>query len=252
MNRTDRIEAPLVRRGDRLAAADWDEALGAAALHLNGKRAFVLASPMLSNESLWMLSRLVERTGGKGAFRVRRGPEAPLPGAPDLALRAERAANVHGAELLGFTKTDTPLAEMADGDVLVIADHELDEVDVADLARASAIIVIGTVLPEAARQAIVVFPSTNMAEEEGTFTNLRGRVQRYQQARSGPGMSHPVWWGIGDLLTFLGEGAGHHTAGEAFAALAAARPEFSGMSYDTIGVKGQMLTGSSEPARTNG
>lgn len=250
LNRTDRVEAPLVRRGDRLAAAGWDDALRAAALHLNGKRAFVLASPMLSNESLWMLSRLVERTGGEGAFRVRRGPEAPLPGVPDLALRSERAANVRGAELLGFTKSDTPLAGMADGDVLVIADHELDEVDVADLARASAIIVIGTVLPEAARQALVVFPATNMAEEEGTFTNLRGRVQRYQQARSGPGMSHPVWWAVGDLLTFLGEGAGHYSASEAFDALAAACPEFTGMSYETIGVKGQMMAGSAEPART--
>lgn len=252
MNRTDRIEAPLVRRGDRLAAADWDEALGAAALHLNGKRAFVLASPMLSNESLWMLSRLVEKTGGKGAFRVKRGPEAPLPGVPDLALRAERAANVHGAELLGFTKSDTPLAAMADGDVLVIADHELTEADSAELARAGAIIVIGTVLPEVARRAIVVLPTTNMTEEEGTFTNLRGRVQRYQQARAAPGMSHPLWWAVGDLLTFLGEGAGHFMASEAFAALAAARPEFAGMTYETIGLKGQMMTGASEPARTAG
>jgi NADH-quinone oxidoreductase subunit G len=252
MNRTDRVEAPLVRRGDRLAAADWDEALRAAALHLNGKRAFVLASPMLSNESLWMLSRLVEKTGGKGAFRVRRGPEAPLPGVKDLALRADRAANVRGAELFGFTRTDTPLDGMADGDVLVIADHEIAEVDLSDLARAGAIIVIGTVLPEAARQAIVVLPSTNMAEEEGTFTNLRGRVQRYQQARSGPGMSHPVWWAMGDLLTFLGDGAGHYTASEAFDALVIARPEFIGMSYETIGLKGQMMAGSSEPARTTG
>jgi NADH-quinone oxidoreductase subunit G len=252
MNRTDRIEAPLVRRGDRLAAADWDEALRAAALHLNGKRAFVLASPMLSNESLWMLARLVEKTGGNGAFRVRRGPEVPLPGVKDLALRAERAANVRGAELFGFEKTDTPLSGMKDGDVLVIADHELDEVDQADLARAGAIIVIGTVFPEAARQAIVALPSTNMAEEEGTFTNIRGRVQRYQQARSGPGMSHPVWWALGDLLTFLGEGAGHQTAPEAFAALAASRPEFSGMSYESIGVKGQMMATGSEPARTAG
>jgi NADH dehydrogenase/NADH:ubiquinone oxidoreductase 75 kD subunit (chain G) len=250
MNRTDRVEAPLVRRGNRLVATDWDAALQAAALHLNGKRAFVLASPMLSNESLFMLSRLVERTGGAGAFRVRRGPEVPLPGVPDLALRAERAANVKAAELLGFTKTDTPLDGMRDGDVLVIADHDLNEADTAALSRASAVIVVGTTLPEAAHDAIVVLPTTNMAEEEGTFTNLRGRVQRYMQARSASGMAHPTWWAIGDLLTFLGEGAGYFLASEVFDALAAARPDYAGMSYETVGLKGQIMTGATEPAGT--
>ncbi|HEX6533806.1 MAG TPA: molybdopterin-dependent oxidoreductase [Gemmatimonadaceae bacterium] len=250
MNRADRAEAPLVRRGDRLVAADWDDALKAAALHLNGKRAFVLASPMLSNESLWMLSRLVERTGGAGAFRVRRGPEAPLAGVKDLALRAERAANVRAAEMFGFTKSDTPLDGMRDGDVLIIADHELAEADHAALARAGAIIVIGTVLPEAARGALAVMPATNMAEEEGTFTNLRGRVQRYQQAKAPPGMSRPVWWAVADLLAYLGESAGYYLAGEAFAALAAARPEFAGMTYDTLGFRGQLVAGAAAPAET--
>jgi NADH-quinone oxidoreductase subunit G len=248
LNRTDRVEAPLVRRGDRLVAADWEDALRAAALHLNGKRAFVLASPKLSNESLWLLSRLVQRTGGQGAFRVARGPEAPLPGVPDLALRAERAANVRGAELFGFTKSDTPLDGVQPGDVLVIADHELTAADEPALGRASAVVVIGTVLPEAARQAIVVLPATNMAEEEGTFTNLRGRVQRYLQAKAAPGMARPVWWSVGDLLAFLGEGTGYFLASEAFAALAAARPEFAGMTYDSLGLKGAVLAGAKATA----
>jgi len=34
----------------------------------------------------------------------------------------------------------------------------------------------------------------NMVEEEGTFTNLRGRVQRFLQARAAPGMARPSWW----------------------------------------------------------
>jgi NADH-quinone oxidoreductase subunit G len=223
MNRTDRVEAPLVRRGDRLAAADWDEALRAAALHLNGKRAFVLASPMLSTESLWTLARLVERTGGQGAFRVETGPEAPLPGVRDLALRAERAANVRAAELFGFTKSDTPLDGLRDGDVLVIADHGVTPAEASAVERAGAVIVVGTVLPDAARHAIAVLPSTNTAEEDGTFVNLRGRVQRYVQAKAAPGEA-------------------------AFAALADARPEFAGMTYDALGLRGRPIAGAGEPA----
>jgi len=248
LNRTDRVEAPLVRHDGRLAAADWDRALHAAGHVLNGKRVFALVSPMLSNESLFMLSRLVERSGGAGAFRVERGAEAPLEGVPDLALRAERAANVRAAELFGFTKSDTPLDGLRQGDILVVADDDLHDIDAGALAKASAVIVIGTVLPEVARNAAIVLPTTNMAEEEGTFTNLRGRVQRYLQAKAAPGMARPAWWAVADLLTVLGEGTGYFLASEAFAALADARAEFAGMSYDTLGFKGQMIAGAAEAA----
>ena len=249
LNRTDRIEAPLVRHhGDRLTAADWDVALRAAAAHLNGKRVFALVSPMLSTESLWMISRLVTKTGGQGAFRVAKGPEAPLAGVKDLARRSELAANVRAAEMFGFAKSDTPLDAMRAGDVLLIADHEVTAADAPALAKASAVIVIGTSLPDAARGAIVAFPATNMAEEDGTFVNLRGRVQRYLQAKSAPGMSRPVWWAVADLLAFMGEKAAYFTASEAFAAMAAARPEFAGMNYDGLALSGKMIEGAGATA----
>src|SRR3954463_1238174 len=87
MNRQDRVDVPMVRSGGALATADWEIALRAAAQLLSGKRAFVLASPNLSNEALFLLGKLVGRTSGAGAFRVNTGPEAPLPGVEDLALR---------------------------------------------------------------------------------------------------------------------------------------------------------------------
>ena len=73
----------------------------------------MLASPILSNEALFLLGKLARKTGGAGAFRVAQGDEAPLPGVEDLALRPDRAANVRGAELLGFTRSDAPLTDSA-------------------------------------------------------------------------------------------------------------------------------------------
>ncbi len=248
LNRGERVEAPLVRQGERLVAADWESAVRTAAQLVSGKRVFALASPMLSNESLWMLSRLAERTGGAGAFRVTHGPEAPLAGAKDLALRAERAANVRGAELFGFAKGDRPLDAVRDGDVLLVADHELVESDLPALARASAVIVLGTTLPDALRDAAVALPVTNMAEEEGTFTNLRGRVQRYQQAKAPPGMARPAWWAGAALLASLGEPSSYFLASEVFAALAAARAEFAEMTYDVLGLKGRVIAGAAQDA----
>jgi NADH-quinone oxidoreductase subunit G len=248
MNGPNRLAMPQVRRHGQLVDADWDVALGAAATAIRGKRALVLASPMLSNEALHLLSRLVRVTGGSGAFRVARGPEAPLPGVKDLALRAERAANVNGAELLGFTKTDAPLAGLRDGDVLVIADHALSDADVAAASRASVVIVVGTSMPAGLRNVEAVLPIANFTEEEGTFTNLRGRVQRFLQAKAAPGLARPSWFVLADLLGTLGEASNYFLPSDVFAALAASRSEFAGLTYDSIGLRGLPVLGAAQPA----
>jgi NADH-quinone oxidoreductase subunit G len=244
MNRRDRVDVPMVRQAGVLASADWEVALRAAAGVLAGKRAFVLASPNLSNEALFLLSRLVRNSGGAGAFRVPQGPEAPLPGVEDLALRPDRAANGRGAELLGFTRSDAPLAGLGAGDVLVVADEELAELDAGDAAKAGAVIVIGTTLPAWVRHAAnVVLPIANCTEEEGTFTNLRGRVQRFLQAKAAPGVARPSYFVLGDLLAATGDGSGYWTAGQTFDALAASTPAFAGMSYDALGLRGAITAG---------
>jgi NADH-quinone oxidoreductase subunit G len=244
MNRQDRVDVPMVRRGEGLVGIDWPVAIAEAARVLKGKKAFVLASPNLSNEALFVLSKLVKETGGRGAFRVEQGDEAPLPGVEDLSLRKDRAANGRGAELLGFRQSATPLADLAAGDVLVVADEELVGADAADVAKASAIVVISTMLPPWARHlAAAVLPIANFTEEEGTFTNLRGRVQRFMQAKAAPGFARPSWFVVADLLAALGTPEDYSLASDVFKALAGAQSEFAGMSYDTLGLRGRMIGG---------
>ena len=248
LNRRDRVEVPMVRQGPTLAGCDWDAALAAAGRVAAGKRVFALASPMLSNEALFLLSQIVERSGGRGVVRVPTGPEAPLAGVEDLSLRADRAANVRGAELLGFARRERALEELGAGDVLLVVDEELVGDDAAGTAKAGAVIVVGTVLPYWARHAAaVVLPIANMAEEEGTFTNLRGRVQRFMQAKAAPGFARPSWMVLAELAAVLG-GSGVASAewqlpSDVFGALAAARPAFSGLNYDELGLKGRLIAG---------
>src|SRR5258708_17919008 len=83
MNRQDRVDVPMVRNGVTLSGTDWSLAIAAAANVLRGKKAFVLASPSLSNEALFLLAELVKKTGGAGAYRVQQGEVAPLPGVED-------------------------------------------------------------------------------------------------------------------------------------------------------------------------
>lgn len=238
MNRQDRAETPMVRSAGVLGQSDWETAIHAAARILQGARVHVVASPMLSNEALFLLSQLIEHNGGNGVFRVATGEEAPLPGVEDLALRRDRAANVAGAELLGYSRSGSPLEGLSEGDVLVLADDDLDGVDVSHLARASHVIVIGTVVPEGIDNASVVLPVANFSEEEGTFTNLRGRVQRFMQAKAPPGMARPSWLVLGDLLGSMGAQTNFFLPSDVFANLAATRPDFGGLTYDRLGMRG--------------
>lgn len=243
MNGRQRAETPLVKVNGKLVAADWDGAIPAAAKHLSGKRAHVVASPMLSNESLYLLSQLIESSKGAGVFRVAEGDEVPLPGVDDLALRRERAANVYGAEMLGFRRTNAP-GGVARDDVLVIVGEDLDGLDASMLGEATGILVIGPALPEwLAAKATIVLPTTNFAEEEGTVTNLRGRVQRFSQAKAAPGLSRPTWLVLGDLLGALGKQSTFFLPSEVFAKLASSHPGFAGLSYDTLGFKGLPIAG---------
>jgi NADH dehydrogenase/NADH:ubiquinone oxidoreductase subunit G len=217
--------------------------LNSAAAVLKGKRVFVMASPNLSNEALHFLARIVKVAGGKGAFRMPTGPEAPLPGVEDLALRTDRAANGRGAELMGFERSDRPLAGLSQGDAVILVDDDLTPDDATLISQASAVVLVSTFMPAALARADVVLPIANYVEEEGTLTNLRGHVQRFLQARAAPGMARPSWYVLADLCNALGDRQDAMTAALAFAALAAAQPAFAGMNYDRLGLRGGTIAG---------
>jgi NADH-quinone oxidoreductase subunit G len=248
INRQDRAEKPMVRVSGVLTATEWESAIHAAAGIISNKRVFVVASPMMSNESLFLLSELIEHNGGTGVFRVATGEEAPLPGVEDLSLRRDRAANVTGAEMLGYTRTDNPLAGLGEGDVLVIAGDDLEGLS-ADVSKAGAVVVISTTMPVGIDNPDVVLPIANFAEEEGTFTNLRGRVQRFMQAKAAPGLARPSWLVLGDLLGAMGAQTSFFLPADVFNNLTASKPAFAGLSYERLGMRGLPVLDSMAGAR---
>ncbi len=248
MNQGDRVESPLVRTGDTLRAVDWDEGLDRARALLAGAAgaAVALVSPGASTEALFLARRLLARFAWTGAFQVVQGEEAPLAGVPNLALRRDRAPNVAGAELLGYTREyDAALRTARDAGLVLVLDDPR-----APVETAGAIVYLGTAQPEDAlvRRADVVLPIANVAEEEGTFVNRDRRVQRYFQAKAAPGMARPAWWVLGELLARLGDGA-PASAAEAFARFAAATEGAGDMTYGTLGFAGRSLdVGTGVPA----
>ncbi len=247
LNRGDRIEAPLASDGQRLMATDWDTALDRFAQILRdaGDSAVILASGRASTESLGLVRRLVGKFGSvTAAVRVPLADEAPLAGVPNLALRRERTPNATGAELVGYTQDWAgALAAAGAASVVILLDADLDEAEYAALAHATGdVVILGTVDEDGMRQATLVLPITNMAEENGTYVNRDGRLQRFQQAKSQPGMARPAWWVAGEVLAGPGPDAdAPATAAEAFAILAEAYPAFAGLSHAEIGFGGRVL-----------
>ena len=253
MNRGDRIEAPLVLDGGRYAAADWDVALDrlGGLLRDTAGPAVLLASPRASTESLGLVRRLLEGRDVTAAIRVPTGPEAPLVGIPNLALRRERAANLRGAELLGYgTDWAAALAAARGAGLLLLLDVELDDAERAALRGTGAtVVVLGTVAADDFGGAALVLPVTTMVEENGTYVNRDGRVQRFLQARSAPGMARPAWWVAGEVLAGQGpDPSAPATADAAFAELGRHWPALAGLTYADLGLTGRVLAGA-EAAR---
>jgi len=241
-NRRDRADQPLVRVGRELQVADWEVALDAAAQALVGQSVTVIASPDLSNEALFLLERVIAQTGGQGVFRVEQGTEVPLAGVADLALRVERAANATGARALGFVEVADFAATIREGEALLVVGDSLDHIDPALVAKAGAVVYVGTSLPLVLQdRALVVLPATNIMEEEGTLTNLRGRVQRFLQAKAAPGVARPTWYVLADLLSGVGGNGSFYLPAEVFAALSSTHAAFVGLDYESLGLRGLPL-----------
>jgi predicted molibdopterin-dependent oxidoreductase YjgC len=98
------------------------------------------------------------------------------------------------------------VAQARSAGLLLVLDDDLEGVETPP--PGVALLYIGTVLPEAARGAAMVLPCANVAEEEGTFVNVRGRRQAYYQAKTPPGMARPAAWILDAVLAALGAGTG--------------------------------------------
>ena len=129
---------------------------------------------------------------------------------------------------------------MADheGVVLVLGDA-LDDQPEGVAGKAELVIYLGAYPSSALASADFQLPVTTFAEQEGTFTNHAGRVQRFSPALSGPGVARPAWLVLGALLGSLRDEEVPRSAEQAFGLVASAVMSYAGMDYETIGAEGE-------------
>jgi NADH-quinone oxidoreductase subunit G len=246
-----RVRTPARRREAGQVEVDWSEAVAvvADALRRYGPEEIgVIASPVMSNEDLAALRRLVEHCGITDVgFRV---PPA-VPGADDdLLLRADRNPNTRGAELVGLDGDTAAVLSAArerrlrclwvfHHDLLASAWPEAETR--AALEGVECLIWSGTNASRTSALAHVLLPSAAWVERDGTFTSFEGRVQRFRTAVDPLGDALPDWDVIGRVLRAIGVEARPTRAEQWFRELSVRVPAFAPMTYRTIGDGGQMI-----------
>ncbi|MCE9636913.1 MAG: molybdopterin-dependent oxidoreductase [Planctomycetes bacterium] len=238
----DRLGAPMVRKDGRLVEVSWDEALAAAAkgLAAAGDDLFALISARLTNEEIWLASKLCDALG-----TPHRDTKPRAFGKDDLLRTGDGNPNSAGARILGVApgKGGAGLANFASQNLAGAAlfGEDLDDRPeaIAALQKLAFVLVVDSRESETMRKAAhVVLPGLTAYEKDGSFTNVTGRVQRIAPCVRSPGDAWPDWKILGWLVAGNDRGARPKTCAEVFARMAAAVPEFSGMTHGMLGTAG--------------
>jgi NADH-quinone oxidoreductase subunit G len=261
-----RLLEPMVRAEEQLRPSSWPHAIARAAAQLKpfqGSQIALLASARLTNEELWLSTRIAQLLG------ITLLDIIPRTGRADgILLSADRNPNTKGAQLLKVaSKSGDRLARIRDDiaagkiqALISLGENPLRiGLSAESLRRLPVYLVIDLLSNETTGLASVVLPSLGFAEKRGSMINGQGRLQRLNPAVRGPGQARDDWEILRDLLQAISGGNGIYTIEDVFRQMSEAVPEFSGLTLSRIGDLGVQLlhedkapTPPGEPARKKG
>ncbi len=202
---------------------------------------FFAGSAHLSNEENFLLRKIADHVACPNRdvvvdkSRVRR-----IKSQTEWVEGDEAAANFRGARDMGLSPgpggygLDAVLAGKASPGVIVVADADFstiadDAETVARLRRARFLAVAARTSNALTRAADVVLPAASLAEKEGTFTNVQGRVQRFERAFLPKPPVRAHWELLLQLACSLGWGDRNWTPADLLAAIAKEVPGYAGI-----------------------
>ena len=243
-----RLMQPFVRGAEQFAEAAWPAALATAATRL-GEAAKsggvgIIVSAQASNEEIFLVRRLAKALGARVAGIAWSPADADE---DDFLIRRDKNPNTRGLTLQGIA-VDGVAALLADAAAGKLAALVCVRTDLTQwvtggaaqqaLEKVSCVVVLDRDGREVSQFADVILPIGTHAESDGTFTNVKGRVQRFWQAVACPGEARPGWTVLGELATQIDATPVPESASAVFAALAAESAGFAGLSFGSLGTQG--------------
>jgi NADH-quinone oxidoreductase subunit G len=242
----DRLDAVKVRTKDgRVADGHWPTALSEVADALNraapGSVAIV-ASARQTNEELFLLGQLSKKLAALT-------DSVPHWGEGDsLLVHADKNPNSTGARLIGIAPSELgsnlpKIAEAIRGGTvktLIVFGADVTRLGIGpDLLDRLDALIVSDILPNATtRRAHFLLPGCAHAEKRGTFTNVKGRVQKFMKAVEPPGDARPEWEFLHQLVLKVVGRNGSGTLEGLFHQLARDVPAFAGLTWADVGETG--------------
>jgi NADH-quinone oxidoreductase subunit G len=245
----ERLMTPLVRRNEALEASNWTSAVAHAAEAIKEvapEDVCILASGSMTNEELWLTSKLASAIGTNLIEVIPHQGEGD-----DILLSAERNPNMAGAELMGVTTNcpDQQLGRVAEGVrsgqikvLIVLGENATDAgITVEDLEKLKNVIAMNILPNDTTRLASVVLPSSAYAEKRGSMINRNGRLQRLNVAVQPPGEARDDWEILRDLIQGISGNNGLYSIEDVFRAMAEDVAVLKGLNLGKIGDLGIQL-----------
>ena len=229
-------------------SADWASTVAEISARLKQVRpgsAAIVASARQTNEELYLLAKLAKTFDAltDSVPRVGEGDK--------LLLNADRNPNRIGARLIGIAADPigSNLPRIAEAirqgtlkTLLVFGEDVTRQGLGPDLLQKLELLVVSDILPNATtRLAHYLLPGCAHAEKRGTFTNSKGRVQRFMKAVEPRGEARPEWEFLHELVFNVTGQDGYVSIEGLFNLMAREVPAFQGLTWAGLGVSGSTI-----------
>ena len=207
---------------------------------------FFLGSAHLSNEESFLLRKIADHVKSPNRDAIVDKSRPRKVKSKTVWVEGDHVgANYQGAKDMGLSPgaggygLDAVLSGKASPEVIVVADAAFssfadDAEKVAALRRARFLAVAARNANALTRAADVVLPAASLAEKEGTFTNVQGRVQKFERAFLPKPPVRAVWEHLLLLAIALGFGDRSWTPHDLLSQIAAEVPEYGDVKEEEL------------------
>ena len=238
VGREDRLKDVLVN-GQK---STWLTALKEVANSLSGVKPgslAIVASARQTNEELFLLSKIAAKFEAVTDSVPRSGE------ADKLLVNEDKNPNSLGARLTGIAADPmgSRLQGIADGirdgkiTSLIVFGEDVTKHGISeDLLGKLDLLVVSDILPNpTVAKAQYVLPGCAHVEKRGTFTNVKGRLQKFMKAVEAPGDARPEWEILHDLVQSTLGNNGYSSIEGLFNQMAGDVTAYSGLKWAEIG-----------------
>jgi NADH-quinone oxidoreductase subunit G len=245
IGREDRLQEVQARGAGGLVKTSWLAALSEISDKLKRAPAgsvAIVASAKQTNEELYLLAKLKAKLGALSDSVENTGE------GDRLLVSADKNPNTNGARLTGicFTEIGSNLPQIARGietgqirTLMVFGEDVTAHGLGAELLAKLDTLMVSDLFPTATTKlAHYVLPGAAHVEKRGSFTNTKGRVQKFMKAVEAPGDARAEWEFLHDLVHHVTGLNGYVTIEGLFNQMAKDVPAFAGLTWAGLGDAG--------------